>query len=103
IRALWHRNNTLPVVDHGREQTEELTVNGERHTIPMYRDSWRPVIKPEDREHLRPELVRRAGFRDINELVRWRLYNRTGGGLMAELGSHQLDASSIFLGKVHPI
>ena len=27
----------------------------------------------------------------------------TGGGLMAELGSHQLDASSIFLGHVHPL
>src|SRR5262249_56151306 len=38
--------------------------------------------------------------------VEWshgRLYRRTGGGLMAELGSHQLDASSIFLGKVHPL
>src|SRR5205807_410649 len=34
---------------------------------------------------------------------RWRLYEKTGGGLMAELGSHQLDASSIFLGKVKPL
>jgi predicted dehydrogenase len=32
-------------------------------------------------------------------LVRWRLFNRTGGGLMAELGSHQLDACSIFLSR----
>lgn len=32
----------------------------------------------------------------IEELIRWRLWNRTGGGLMAELGSHQLDASGIF-------
>ncbi len=31
------------------------------------------------------------------ELLRWRLWNRTGGGLMVELGSHQLDAASIFL------
>jgi predicted dehydrogenase len=31
------------------------------------------------------------------ELIRWRLWNRTGGGLMAELGSHQLDAASIFI------
>ena len=31
------------------------------------------------------------------ELVRWRLWKRTGGGLMVELGSHQLDAASIFL------
>jgi predicted dehydrogenase len=33
----------------------------------------------------------------LEELLRWRLWKRTGGGLMAELGSHQLDAASIFL------
>ena len=35
------------------------------------------------------------------ELIRWRLWERTGGGLMAELGSHQLDASSIFISAMH--
>lgn len=46
----------------------------------------------------------------FEELMRWRLWNRTGGGLMAELGSHQLDASGIFVSaqfeghqKVNPI
>ena len=33
----------------------------------------------------------------IEELLRWRLWQRTGGGLMVELGSHQLDAATIFL------
>ena len=37
------------------------------------------------------------------ELVRWRCFDKTGGGLMAELGSHQLDASSIILGHVKPL
>ena len=37
----------------------------------------------------------------IEELIRWRLWERTGGGLMAELGSHQLDAASIFISAVH--
>lgn len=44
------------------------------------------------------------------ELIRWRLFQRTGGGLMAELGSHQLDAASIFCTalrrdgkKAHPL
>ena len=36
-------------------------------------------------------------FSPHEELIRWRLWNRTGGGLMAELGSHQLDAASIFI------
>jgi predicted dehydrogenase len=37
----------------------------------------------------------------IEELVRWRLWDRTGGGLMAELGSHQLDAAGLFIAAVH--
>jgi predicted dehydrogenase len=47
----------------------------------------------------------------LEELIRWRLWDRTSAGLMAELGSHQLDASSIFVsgslrddgGKVYPV
>ncbi|MCE5302812.1 MAG: Gfo/Idh/MocA family oxidoreductase [Planctomycetaceae bacterium] len=35
------------------------------------------------------------------ELIRWRLWDRTGAGLMAELGSHQLDAASIFVAAMH--
>lgn len=37
----------------------------------------------------------------MEELLRWRLWNRTGGGLMAELGSHQLDAAGIFVSAMH--
>jgi len=37
----------------------------------------------------------------IEELIRWRLWQRTGGGLMAELGSHQLDAASLFIAAAH--
>src|SRR5208282_2757087 len=56
----------------------------------------------DDREALQKR-IKDFGYENMEELVRWRLYNRTGGGLMAELGSHQLDACSIFLGKVHPL
>jgi predicted dehydrogenase len=103
IRALWHRNNSLPVLRDGKEVPGTI------------RDSWRPDIKPEDREALTEELLKQYGYNGkkddkgkwivtpLEELVRWRLFNRTGGGLMAELGSHQLDACSIFLGKVRPL
>ena len=37
----------------------------------------------------------------LEELIRWRLWDRTGAGLMAELGSHQLDAASIFIAAMH--
>ncbi|MFZ1932864.1 MAG: Gfo/Idh/MocA family oxidoreductase [Thermoguttaceae bacterium] len=37
----------------------------------------------------------------VEELIRWRLWDRTGAGLMAELGSHQLDAAGIFVHAMH--
>ncbi len=95
IRASWHRNNARPKLD---DKGEVVKDKGN----PVLRDGWRPDIKKEDREKLAGE-IRKFGYKSMEELVRWRLYNRTGGGLMAELGSHQLDACSIFLGKVHPL
>jgi predicted dehydrogenase len=94
IRALWHRNNTLPATA-GKD--------ADRFRPDTLRDSWRPKISEEDRLALASGITTAHDYKSMEELVRWRLYNRTGGGLMAELGSHQLDACSIFLGKVHPL
>lgn len=81
IRAQWHRNNSIPE-----------------------KDSWNPKIKPEDAAaYASGSALKEWGFDSIEQLVKWRLFNKTGGGLMAELGSHQLDACSIFLGKKHPL
>jgi predicted dehydrogenase len=96
IRALWHRNNTLPMMDASGQRVRD------EEGRPMFRDGWRPLIKPAD-QGIPEAVIRRAGWRNLKELVRWRLFQRTGGGLMAELGSHQLDACSIFLGKRHPL
>lgn len=66
-------------------------------------------IKPEDYDYGLTQLAHRK-VTPMEELVRWRLFDRTGGGLMAELGSHQLDAASIFCSalradkkKAHPL
>ncbi|HEX3316243.1 MAG TPA: Gfo/Idh/MocA family oxidoreductase [Gemmataceae bacterium] len=99
IRALWHRNNAVPRLDSNGHPMME-TYNTKQ--IPVYKDSWRKAIPAEDAAAIGSR-VRDFGWKDMNELVRWRLYRRTGGGLMVELGSHQLDACSIFLGKKHPI
>ena len=79
IRAQWHRNNSFP-----------------------NRDSWRKAIPGIDNEALESR-IKDYGFDSMERLINWRLYNETGGGLMAELGSHQMDACSIFLGKKHPL
>ncbi|MCI0684263.1 MAG: Gfo/Idh/MocA family oxidoreductase [Gemmataceae bacterium] len=97
IRAMWHRNNSWPLLDKfGNPMLDPETKQ------PMIRDGWRPEIKAEDLEAL-DNKTKQYGFKSVEELIRWRLYKDTGGGLMAELGSHQLDACSIFLGKVKPL
>lgn len=97
IRALWHRHNGRPKLDK-----DGKVIRDPKTGAVEYRDGWKPDLKPEDVEALQAR-IRQLGYKNMEELCRWRLYNRTGGGLMAELGSHQLDACSIFLGKVHPL
>jgi predicted dehydrogenase len=97
IRALWHRNSTSPWSPAlAKGPLAEGVVQ------PQYRESWFPPIYAEDYLALK-DRIKDFGYRSVDELVRWRLFLRTGGGLMAELGSHQLDACSIFLGKVRPL
>ncbi len=72
---------------------------------PTFRDGWFPPITHLDYDalHDKKDMLKKYGFDNVEQLIRWRLYQATGGGLMAELGSHQLDACSIFLGHVHPL
>jgi predicted dehydrogenase len=81
IRAFWHRNQT----GAGKPGAEKGAY-----------DTWFARPPAED---LKVDYAK-YGYRSLEELVRWRLYNRTGAGLMAELGSHQLDACSILFGAV---
>jgi predicted dehydrogenase len=96
IRALWHRNFSWPF----QADAKMKLVKGV--TQPHYRDGWFPPVTHEDYDALDGK-VQQYGFDNVEQLIRWRLYAETGGGLMAELGSHQLDACSIFLGHKHPL
>lgn len=68
------------------------------------------TVKAEDHGYQEMTLSNGRVRTAMEELIRWRLWARTGGGLMAELGSHQLDAASIFVSalrkdgkKAHPL
>ncbi len=101
IKAQWPRNNSWPY-----DPKSEKEPVAEGFKLPELRDGWYKAIYKADAEApwlKDKESLKKLGYKDIEELVRWRCFNRTGGGLMAELGSHQLDAASIFLGHVHPI
>jgi predicted dehydrogenase len=96
IRALWHRNLSW---EYKPGPNDKLVAGVDQ---PFFRDGWFNPILQEDYDALKDK-VQKYGYDSVEQLIRWRTYKSTGGGLMAELGSHQLDACSIFLGKVHPL
>ncbi|MBS0206029.1 MAG: Gfo/Idh/MocA family oxidoreductase [Planctomycetes bacterium] len=100
IRAQWHRNNSFPGSDSWRPggYTDKSFNNKFAADIAELEIRAKQVNLTVDEF-----LAKEFGYPSMQRLVNWRLYNNTGGGLMAELGSHQLDAASIFLGKVKPI
>jgi predicted dehydrogenase len=139
IRAQWHRSN-LPGSDSwsmpipGGEKMQDGKLFDRIAKDLAYRENaLKDAVDATERERLKQEIAlfqawdadkavdpKNFGYQDftignrkfsaMEELHRWRLFDRTGAGLMAELGSHQLDAVSIFLSslrsdgkKVHPL
>lgn len=135
IRAQWHRGN-LPGNDSwqmplpgGEGGVDAITkkLNSFRNALDKATDPLsivqlsKQVAQWEAWDADKEITASKHGYEDITlsngrprsameELCRWRLWERTGGGLMAELGSHQLDAATIFCSalrqdgkKAHPL
>lgn len=121
IRAQWHRGN-LPGNDSWKpplpadESLAKKLVSWKRardSANPADIDAWTKKVAQLEAQ-ISDEAVDAAAYgytqmtlpdgatrSPLEELIRWRLWNRTGGGLMAELGSHQLDAAGIFVSAMH--
>lgn len=136
IRAQWHRGN-LPGRDSWQMPLPggENGVDRIADQLAAFKKALeKGIADPKEAETLRKKIAQwewwdsdkdviasEHGYENLQlpngdlrsameELCRWRLWERTGGGLMAELGSHQLDAASIFCSalrqdgkKSHPL
>ena len=91
VRAYWHRNNTWPQMQGKKPILED----GEIQLV----NEWKMPISGLDSS----VDFKKYGYRSLEELCWWRLYRRTSEGLLAELGSHQLDACGVLLGGVQPL
>lgn len=115
IRAQWHRGNlpgkdswspTLP--DALRKELDKLAedlktaTGGKAEALGKRQELLKlqvldEVVEADKYGYEAKTLPGGYVCSPLEELIRWRLWNRTGGGLMAELGSHQLDAAGIFV------
>ena len=121
IRAQWHRGN-LPGKDSWKPPlpTDEALLSKMaswkrrlEESKPSEVDVWSKRVAQLEAQladsdvaaelfgYTEKQLPDGAARTPLEELIRWRLWNRTGGGLMAELGSHQLDAAGIFISAMH--
>ena len=121
IRAQWHRGN-LPGKDSwkpplpGDESLAKKLASWKKRleqSKPAEIDIWTKRVAQLEAQledsgidaatygYTEKTLPDGAPRSPLEELIRWRLWNRTGGGLMAELGSHQLDAAGIFISAMH--
>jgi predicted dehydrogenase len=139
IRAQWHRGNlpgrdswSMPIPG-GERAADGKLIDQIANELASRQRKLKSATSPAEIERLQAEVAQWTawdadkeidpsahGYQDFaindhmftsaQELHRWRLFQRTGAGLMAELGSHQLDAVSIFLSslrndgkKTHPL
>ena len=121
IRAQWHRGN-LPGKDSWKPPlpTDEALLSKMaswkrrlEESKPSEVDVWSKRVAQLEAQladsdvaaelfgYTEKQLPDGVSRTPLEELIRWRLWNRTGGGLMAELGSHQLDAAGIFISAMH--
>ena len=89
VRAFWHRNHSWPRLDNATAADGSV----------LYDDPWQDPIPAMDANLD----YQSYGYDSLEELCWWRLHRRMGGGLMTELGSHQLEVCSLLLGGVHPL
>lgn len=135
IRAQWHRDNLpghdswSPPLPGDKQLVKELAAwqkmltGPSRPSDPAAIAEWEAKVAQKQAQinDITEELAQKYGYQAttydgrprpaLEELINWRLWNRTAAGLMAELGSHQLDAASIFISAmkkergqhVHPL
>ncbi|MHC4461793.1 MAG: Gfo/Idh/MocA family protein [Planctomycetota bacterium] len=65
----------------------------EKHKVPL------PVNK---KIWMDKAVLNKHGYSSMDELKNWRWYKKFGGGPLGDLGSHQIDIFSWFLGDVKP-
>ncbi len=90
-----------------RQTGRRLQIGHQRRYSPDYRHAYKMVRDGilGKITHVRAQWNRNGSWRrpcpdpSLDELINWRLYSRRSQGLMAELGSHQIDVVNWMLGE----
>ena len=67
------------------------------HAVGQWNRSRIWTQRPSKRDNLDLETVKRYGFETIDQVYNWRNYKKLGGGVVSDLGSHQIDVLNWFV------
>jgi predicted dehydrogenase len=93
---IGHQRRYNPIYYHAYDLIQKGTIGKITHIRSQWNrnGNWKRAIP----KNPPPIALKKWGYKDMEHLVNWRLYKEHSQGLMAELGSHQLDAVNWMLG-----
>ncbi|MEL6655758.1 MAG: Gfo/Idh/MocA family oxidoreductase [Bacteroidota bacterium] len=68
------------------------------HAIGQWNRSRIWTQQPNKRDRFKIKQLERYGFETVDQVYNWRNYKELGGGVVSDLGSHQIDIFNWFLG-----
>ena len=100
LLQIGHQRRSNPRYLHCYEKLlKEANILG--RIVTVY-GQWNRAVQPDlgwpKRYEIPAAILRKHGFESMHQFCNWRWYRRLGGGPIVDLGSHQIDIYSWFLG-----
>src|SRR5215212_7981747 len=103
----WHAQHTIACLKAGKhvycEKEMSNTLEGARSMVLAQRETGKLLQighqrRSNERYMIPADKLKRYGFKDMAQFRNWRWYKGKGGGPIVDLGSHQIDIYTWFLG-----
>ena len=104
LLQIGHQRRSNPRYLHCSEKlVKEAQIVGQITTINgQWNRSFQPDLGWPEKYAIPPDVLKKYGFESMHQFRNWRWFKGLGGGPIVDLGSHQIDIFSWFLG-VNPI
>ncbi len=101
LLQIGHQRRSNPRYIHCKEKLiDRAQIAGQLTTI---NGQWNRSVQPDlgwpEKYAIPPDVLAKYGFTSMHQFRNWRWYKGLGGGPIVDLGSHQIDIFSWFLGS----
>ena len=93
LLQIGHQRRSNPRYMHAinRVMREGKMLGRVTHAYAQWNRSVAPFIAAPPRYIIKPEILQKYGYENMEQFLNWRWFRKHGGGPMVDLGSHQID------------